>query len=337
MISNPTIVFTGQGQVQIEERKLSDPASGELVIRTLKTLISTGTELTVLQGNEILPGSRLDKHGKYPYLPGYNNIGVVIDAGDDVSKSWLGKKVATYGNHAAYINIPYEKARVVPPDIVDDQAVFFTIAEIVLNGIRRGKVSLGDSVVVFGLGLLGQMAVRICRLCGANPVMGVDVSDSRRELLPVEPSVIPIKFDRENIIEIVSQATKNRMADIVIELTGNASLIPEEFKVLRSQGKFVILSSPRGKSHFDFNDFCSGPSYQIIGAHNSSHPEVATLDNPWTLHRDSELFFTLLTNKELDMTPLISHHANFREAIGIYDMLVKDRSKAMGVILDWDV
>jgi len=125
------------------------------------------------------------------------------------------------------------------------------------------------------------------------------------------------------------------MADLAFEVTGNASLIPSEFSALRKQGRFVILSSPRGKTEFDFHDLCNGPSFSIIGAHNFSHPPVATLDNPWTMERDAEFYFDLLSDGEIDVEKLISHRVNYAEAGDIYSQLLEDRSSAMGVIIDW--
>ena len=73
----------------------------------------------------------------------------------------------------------------------------------------------------------------------------------------------------------------------------------------------------------------------IIGAHNSSTPSHETPANPWTWHRHSELFFDLLSDGELDVEPLISHCEPYTNAPAMYQMLLTDRTPAMGVILDW--
>ena len=96
-----------------------------------------------------------------------------------------------------------------------------------------------------------------------------------------------------------------------------------------------MLSSPRGVTEFDFHDLCNAPSFTIIGAHNGSHPAAAILDNPWTKPRDSEYFFDMIADGEIDMEPLISHREGYSEAVRLYEMLLADRSEAMGIILDW--
>ena len=96
-----------------------------------------------------------------------------------------------------------------------------------------------------------------------------------------------------------------------------------------------MVSSPSGRTEFDFHDLCNAPSFTIIGTHNGSHPEHAILDNPWTKTRDSEYFFDMVADGELDMAPLISHRGGYAEAVGLYEMLLADRSEAMGVVLEW--
>ena len=76
MDDNPTVVFTGPNQVVLETREKPSPEAGELLIRTKRSLISTGTELTMLSG-DYPPGSRWEVCGKYPVLPGYDNVGEV--------------------------------------------------------------------------------------------------------------------------------------------------------------------------------------------------------------------------------------------------------------------
>ncbi|MGQ9632224.1 MAG: zinc-binding dehydrogenase [bacterium] len=331
---NPTVVFTKPGEVVIEDRQKPSPKAGELLIETRRTLISTGTELTILSG-EFPPDSAWARYGRFPFAPGYSNIGEVIDVGPDVDRSWIGRKAATYGGHALYVTANARSARSIHREISDESAAFFTIAEIVMNGVRRANVRWGEAIVVYGLGLLGQLAVRFCRLCGARPVFAVDVADSRLRWLPKDMAVVPVNAKRDDVASVVERFTRGRMADVVFEVTGDPQLIPEEFKALKRQGRFIVLSSPRGRTLFDFHDLCNSPSFTIIGTHNMSHPPYETPDNPWTNLRHAELFFDLVADGELDVKSLISHRAPYTEACQIYRMLLSDRSQAMGVVLEW--
>ncbi|UTF52444.1 zinc-binding dehydrogenase [Natronosalvus rutilus] len=335
MSENPTIVFTDVESVSIEERDVPEPGSDQVMIRSERTLVSTGTELTVLSG-DVPPGSSWDDTIEYPFTPGYNNVGTVVETGDAVETISTGDRVATYGSHAKYVRTDASTCRPIPDGVTDDDAVFFTIAEIVMNGIRRSGLTWGESSAVYGLGLLGQLAVRIGHAAGARPVVGFDVADSRLEYLPDKPNVVganPLECDPETVLR---EESEGRLADVVFEVTGNPNVITDEFDVLRDQGRLVVLSSPRGETRIDLHDHCNTPSYRIIGAHNSSHPSTATPDNPWTQHRHAELFFEYVTDGSIDVSSLVSHSVPFREGPRLYDDLLEDRSEAMGIVLEWE-
>lgn len=336
MERNPTVVFTAPRQVAVEERPVPRPGEGEMLIRTRRTLISTGTELTILNG-EFPPGSRWAAYGRFPFVPGYDHIGEVVEVGGGVERSWIGRRVATYAPHAAYVLRRPEAARLIHRELADEEAAFFTLAEIAMNGVRRGEVCWGEAVVVYGLGLVGQLVVQICRLAGAGVVIGVEVAQSRRRLLPDSPRVKGLDPKAGDVAHAVRALTGERLADVVFEATGDPQVIPQEFAALRRQGRLVVLSSPRGQTPlFDFHDLCNSPSFTIIGAHNSSHPASETPYNQWTQQRHAALFFDWVADGELDVRRLISHRAPCAEAPGLYAMLLQDRSQAMGVVLEWE-
>lgn len=335
--TNISVVFQGIRKVILETGPVPQPEPGQLLIETRRTLVSTGTELSCLSG-DFAPNSVWHRiASEFPRASGYSNIGEVIDTGDSIDKEWIGRKVCTYrgGFHAQYIIGTPDTCHVIPKDTSDDQATFFALARTVMNGVRCAKVQWGEAVAVYGLGILGQLAVRFCHIAGARPVVGIDITEPRLKYLPDLPGVVGINPKKERLIDHMKNLTRGRQADVVFEVTGNATIIPQEFEILRPQGRFVVLSSPRGKTSFDFHDLCNWPSYTIIGAHYSSQPKVATKDNPWTERRNDELFFDFISNGELDIESLISHRESYKKAPELYKMLLEDRSQAMGVILKW--
>lgn len=336
MSKNPTVVFAEPKKVVIEDRDIPSPQGGELLIETQCTLISTGTELTILNG-EFPKVSRWADYGKFPFVAGYNNIGRVVEVGKGVEKNWIGSKVATFRPHAKYVLFNAADTQPIQHENVpDEQGAFFHIMLFSMNSVRRSNVRMGEVVVVFGLGLLGQFAVRLCRLCGARPVIAVDLTQSRIDMLGGDSGIIGVNPSRDDVVAITKEATKGRMADVAFEVTGNPELIPQEIEVLRKQGRLMLLSSPTGPTkQFDFHDLCNSPSISIIGTHTSSHPPVETPDNPWTRKRHVELYYDLLAAKELDVEPLITHREHYTKAVELYQMLLEDRSQAMGVVLDW--
>ena len=335
MEKNMTVVFPEPCEISWEESDIVAPKEHELLVKTQKTMISMGTEFSVLERKNVAEGSAWDNYAKFPFAPGYANIGIVVEVGSAVDKAWIGKRVASYSVHAKYVLVDDQDARVVPSHLNIDHALFFVFAEIVMRGIRRGKIMWGDAVVIYGLGILGLLAARFCRLSGAKPVFAVDIIPSRLEKIPEDVGLYAINSQKDDLFGIVKEVTKGRLADVVFELTGVAELIPNEFEVLKQQGRFVVLSSPRGKTLFDFHDLCNSPSYTIIGAHNYSHPKHATLENPWTNLRDAEYFFDMVGDGEIELEDLITTRINYTEAVDYYYKLLKDRSNEVGIIIEW--
>jgi len=334
MSSNETVVFPEPGTVTIEDRPVPEPGSDEVLVRSDRTLVSTGTELTYLSGS-FPEGSNWDDLAEYPFLPGYCNVGTVVAVGDRVESVSVDQRVATSGGHAKYAVASEDGCRVVPDGIDDDEAALFKFAEIAMNGVRRGEVTWGETVVVTGLGLLGQMAVRCCQLAGARPVFGVDVAPSRLEYLPDDAGVVGIHSAEEEYVDTLRSHTGGDLADVAFEVTGVPEAIPDQMDGLREQGRFVVLSSPRGETTIDFHDYCNSPSYHIVGAHSNSHPPVSTPSNPWTRFRHCELFFEYLLDGSISVESLVSHRRPFADAPDLYEALLSDRTDFAGVLLEW--
>lgn len=331
---NQTVVFSAPEKVGLEDYEMPVPASGEVLIQTEVSLISTGTELTFLKG--ICPeNSKWSTYIHYPMTSGYSNVGTIIAVGEGVSRDWIGKRVASFCKHAQYVVSEEQELRPIQYEIPPEQASFFAVAEVGINGIRRTGIELGNRVVVYGAGIIGQLLIRFLLAGGCTEIIVVDTAQNRLSYLPKTPAIIPINPLEQDVKEIVLQTTQGKLADIVFETTGNAELIPSEFEVLHQQGKFCILSSPKAKTLFDFHDLCNAGSIQIIGAHTSAQAPVETFDNPWTPARNSEAFFKMIHNGQIDISNLISHRAGYQQAAQQYEMLLKDRSQAMGVLLEW--
>lgn len=331
---NPTIVFEKPRVVKLADAAVPRPRPGEILVETALSLISTGTELTILSG-DFPAHSVWAAYGKFPFVAGYSNVGRVTQVGDGADGAWVGARVATRSPHAAWTASPAASAVIIPDKVTDEQAAFFSIAGIVMNSVRRANVRWGESVAVFGLGLLGQFTVRFAETAGARRIFAIDVVHPRLGMLPHDPAIVAMRSDEGDLRTRIREGNRGRLADVVFEVTGNPKLIPDEFRVLARQGRFIVLSSPRGPTPFDFHDLCNAPSFTIIGTHEMSTPPAATPDNPWTAQRNCELFYDYIAEGRIEVDSLVSHRVAFADAPGIYEQLLADRSNAMGVIIDW--
>jgi threonine dehydrogenase-like Zn-dependent dehydrogenase len=97
----------------------------------------------------------------------------------------------------------------------------------------------------------------------------------------------------------------------------------------------VLLGSPRGPVSIDLHDEVHSFSLELIGAHNSAHPPAETPNFPWSIARHVELFLDWQRAGVIDVRPLITHRYGWREAAAAYRMLLEDRTRALGVLIDW--
>jgi 2-desacetyl-2-hydroxyethyl bacteriochlorophyllide A dehydrogenase len=320
-------------KVEIEKFQVGKPREKEVLIETETALISTGTELTALTGDFPKPSAWSD-YIKYPFVPGYSNIGRIVEVGSGVKDFNVGDIVATTSPHATHAVAIANQVVKVPENVNIESACFHTIAAGVMNSVRLANVSLGDAVVVVGLGLLGQMAVTFSRMAGAYPVIAIDIAEERLRISKASGATHIMRADDwNNVAENVRKITKGRMADKVFEVTGNPNVILKAITLTKSLGRFIVLSSPRGRTNMDFHDEVNRPSRIIIGTHFTSQPEYETPYNPWTRKRNTELFFDLLSDGRLTIEHLITHRYSWREAEKAYKMLLEDRTRAIGVIL----
>lgn len=330
-----TVVCIAPKQVVVKEEEVPDVQPGTFLVKAKLSAISTGTELTLVT-SDFPPESVWARLANYPLKLGYSHLGEVIAVGEGVDNVKVGDRVVGWKNHSQFVL--YRKGEFcvkVPDGVADEAAVLFALAIISLNGVRKAKIQLGESVAVFGLGPIGIWAAQFARLAGARPVIGVDLLPERREW--AKKAGIDFVLDgKEDLVEKIANLTKGRMVDVVFEVTGHPDAILDEVKVLRRQGRLVVLSSPRGKTLFDFHDWCNWTSISIIGAHVSSHPPHENPEDPWTRERNTELFFELVRKKEIAAAELVTHWFKADDAPSAYQLLMTERGKTGIVLLDWE-
>lgn len=167
------VVFPRANEVQLEEVEVDlTPAENEIVIRTLTTIISAGTELACLAG--------LADWAPFPFRPGYGAVGEVIAVGSNVKDIKVGDIILTNSNHASHA-----KARViavkVPEGLDPVKAVFARMANVSITALRVSDAELGDRVAVIGLGLVGNLAAQLFQIAGCD-VIGIDKVAKRLEV-----------------------------------------------------------------------------------------------------------------------------------------------------------
>jgi threonine dehydrogenase-like Zn-dependent dehydrogenase len=340
---NATVEAHAPGDIRLVAGEAPTPGPGQVLLRTRCTLISGGTELAIFRGAGGA-GSAWSEFAHYPRAMGYSHCGEVVALGEGVEQGWMGRRVASRGAHAAWVCRPVSDLWPVPEGVKDEAACFTTLAAVVGNGLRRAQLAWGESVAVFGLGLVGQLAVRLAHGAGAGPVVAVERSPLRCRLLPDEALIHGLELAEEPAASDALAAAREAGLrsnggypfDLVVEATGEASLIPRQTEWLRDLGRLLVLSSPRQPIPFDFHALCNRRSLTLVGAHGFSQPAAATPHYPWSRSRLGELFLRWLAAGRVAAAELVTHRFAAQQAADAYSLLAERGSEALGVILDWN-
>ena len=342
-------------------------ASGvKVVIRTQASLISAGTERMLVEFGR---GNLLDKARAQPDrvkdvlskvrtdgllstldavqsklatpIPlGYCNAGVVNEVGSQVTRFRAGDRVVSNGPHAECVVVPHTLVAKIPDNVSLECAAFTPIAAIGLQGIRLAQPTLGETIVVYGLGLIGLLCVQLLRANGCN-VIGIDRSAARLSLGERFGARV-LDGSRVDVVEQVTTLTDGRGADAVLLTLASESEEPirDAARMSRKRGRIVLvgvtgLNLTRDeffKKELTFQVSCSyGP-----GRYDPQYEERG-VDYPagyvrWTEQRNFEAVLGAMSAGQLDPSPLITHRFDLADAARAYELITSD-APSIGVVL----
>ncbi|WP_417199526.1 bi-domain-containing oxidoreductase [Bizionia sp.] len=368
----------GSGDMVIQELPYPQVGKGMVVVKNHYSIISAGTEgSTVTAARKSLIGkakerpqqvkqviNTLKKQGPIQtyravmkkldaYSPlGYSCAGEVIEVGVGVTEFKIGDKVACagvgYANHAEIIAVPINLCVKVSDDSNLKHAAYNTLGAISMQGVRQADMRLGETVVVIGLGLLGQLASMILKASGVQ-VIGIDVSEA-----PVAQAfknkVVDAAYTRDTagLEDKIHVLTSGQGADAVIIAAATSSLDPINFAgaIARKKGKVIVLGAvPTGferdphwyRKELELKMACSyGP-----GRYDLNYEEKG-LDYPyayvrWTEKRNMEAFQRLIETKAINIDYITTHEFDFEDAPKAFDLVVNRSEPFSGIALKYAV
>jgi L-iditol 2-dehydrogenase len=221
-------------------------------------------------------------------------------------------------------------------EVSDEEAVTTKLGSIAMTAPRVLHPQFGDTVVVFGLGLVGQIAARLAVLAGAGRVLAVDPLFERREIVRSIPGVIAV--DPEDPVLRAQGRPGDRLAgfDHVIEASGHPDAFLQACEIARVRGKIAVLSSPHRTLSLRLYDHIHSKGLQVLGAHGSVLPAQAEVGDRWTDGEQRRFFMQLLAEKRIDVNPLITHRVPFSQAAEMYRGLKEDPGHHLGVLFYWN-
>jgi len=329
------IIFMGQNQVEVCAEAVREPGPDEVLVRSHRSLISTGTEGICL-GRLFEGGTHWDNWVKYPFYTGYSVIGHVVAVGDNVTDFHEGERVAARSPHRQYNAVPVLRLHHVPDSVDSEEAAtWFGLASIVQNGVRRAEHALGDTVAIVGAGPLGQLVVQYMRLLGAREVIVIDPAAKRIEMACAHGATIGLKVPVEQARDQVLEATAGIGADVVYDVTGNAAVLEQALPLVRRFGKLVVLGDTGTPSQQRLTKDVVTRGIRLQGAHDTNPPPLTSDYAPWSHKQMVQLFFAYLARGDMRTADLITHRFDPHNAPEAYRLLREDRPGTLGVVFDW--
>jgi 2-desacetyl-2-hydroxyethyl bacteriochlorophyllide A dehydrogenase len=340
--------FSAPGNAEVVDVPDPVPARGEVLLETLYSGISAGTELTAYRGSnpylasEWDPAQRLfvpgDSTHTYPLDGwGYEEVGRVAAVGDHGDDSLVGRLVwGAWGHRSAALRpVEYVRSRQLPDGLEPIAGVFAKIGAIALNAVLDADIHVGEEVVVFGAGVPGQIVAQLARLNGAR-VTVVDPLAERRALALELGAAEALDPAQEDVAAAVRGATRNRGADVVIEMTGSYHALHEATRTAAYSSRVVASGFFQGSGmplrlgeEFHHNRIA------IIGSQISG--VAPHLQHRWDEIRMSTTVLELEQQGRLSLRNLVSHVLPAKDAPSAFEMLDTTPQAALQVVLDYEV
>lgn len=366
-------LFLKQGRVEFKPIDEPEIQEHRLLVRVLYSFISSGTEgATVASSGQSMVGQystnisgntnkimgALKEHGvagtvalvkekfnKHMAL-GYSCAGIVIGVGSGIKHFRIGDYVAcggaAFAHHADMVSVPMHLAVKLSDATHVKEASITTIGAIALQGLRRADVNLGETVCVFGLGLIGQLTVQLARLAGCF-VIGIDLDSSRLDLAKQYGADVCLQGGVHDVIKEIATLTSHRGVDatIITASSKTGSIIQQAMEITRRKGRVVLVGDvplqfdrdPFYSKEIDFLISCSyGP-----GRYDDDY-ERKGVDYPyayvrWTENRNMVHIAQLIEQQKLHISPLISLEYTCDDVASAYESIMQ--KSCLGAVLSY--
>lgn len=322
------IVFTGKNEVSLETFIAGAVGEKQVKVRTLYSMISTGTESIVLQ-RRFEAGSHFDGWVQYPFYPGYLVAGTVEELGAEVKLFKKGDLVVCRCKHSS-CNIAEEADCISIDSNIDiKMAPWFGLAKIAAMGARAAGYTLGTSVLVIGAGPIGQMTVRWAAAAGCEKVIVVDTQVKRLALALSGGATGVVSKPVNEAVEEIKALNNGNLPSIVVDTTGNANVFSSALEVCADFGKVVILGDTGTPTSQCLTKDVITRGLHIVGAHDIHD------DAHWNLNNITRLFFSLVQRGRFNLDGLNTHYFSPEQYREAYNIVETNRGETMGIIFDW--
>ena len=350
------------GETSLEELPAPKVIPGHILIQTHRSLVSLGTEKMLVdfgKANYVQKArqqpekvqqvlNKIKTDGLIPTIEtvfrklnqplplGYCNSGIIIGIGEGVNDFQIGDRVVSNGHHAEIVNVPENLTCKIPENVSYEEASFTVIGSIGLQGIRLLNPTLGETIVVIGLGLIGLITTQLLIANGCN-VIGIDYDKQKLDLAKSWGVKTINATDSNEVSEVMNETKGNGVDGVIIAASSKTdTIISNSAQMCRKRGRVVLIGvvglninrSDFYEKEISFQVSCSyGP-----GRYDSNYEEKG-LDYPigfvrWTEKRNFEAVLNAISKKSINVNDLITERINLNEFNKIYENLSKKGSIA---------
>ncbi|GAA0804623.1 zinc-binding dehydrogenase [Spirilliplanes yamanashiensis] len=342
------VQFSSPHCVEVVDQPAGDLGPGQVRVRTSYSGISAGTELTAYRGtNPYLnrswdPAQRLfvdDASGlTYPVAGfGYSEVGELVevapDVADDPAVPPVGAQVWGIWGHRGEAVLPAAavRGRAVPEGLDPIAATFARVGAVALNAVLAADVHLGETVAVFGQGVLGLLATRLVRLSGGT-VVAVDTVPGRLEKAQEYGAAAALDARDGTVGPQLRRLTDGRGADVAIEISGSYPALHEAIRAVAPDGRVVAAGFYQGDgAGLRLGDEFHHNRVQLICSQIGGVPPAVA--GRWDQSRLNRTFLQLAVDRQIDPVGLVSHIVPVEEAAEAYRMLDRRPHEALQVVL----
>jgi 2-desacetyl-2-hydroxyethyl bacteriochlorophyllide A dehydrogenase len=323
------LVFVEKQRVELEPCALVPPETGQVLVRSAYTLMSTGTECIVFN-REFEPGTIFEAWaGRFPFEPGYLVAGRVEELGAGVSAFAPGDPVFLRRTHASHHTVDVEACTRLPRGLDLRDAAWCGLAKIAFRGAHAAGFAAGGRVVIVGAGPIGQMLVRWARASGMETIAVVDPAPLRLELARRGGATAVIARPLAEAGDALRPLFGGRRPELVVDTTGNAAVFPDALRALARFGKLVLLGDTGRPSEQRLTHDVIGKGLTIVGVHDLHDRDG------WDERKIHRAWLALVGSGRFPLDGLITHEFAPNDCVAAYALANARRSDTLGIAFNW--
>ncbi len=341
-VTRQAIWFTGPFSVEVRAETLPTPQAGQVLVRTVISAISSGTEKLLYRGewppdlpvDETIPA--LAGRFSYPLRYGYAVVGQVVAAGEGVAKAWLGRLVFSFQPHVSFFVADLADVWPVPDGMSAETAVFLPYMETAVSFLMDGQPMIGEQVAVLGQGVIGLLTTALLTQFPLATLVTLDQYPVRRQWskkLGATISLDPMEIKTaEQVRAILQTGDSYAGADLVYELSGNPAALDMAIEITGYNGRIVVGSwygrhpvtlHLGGRFHREHIQLISSQVSHIAPQWNGR----------WNKHRRLQVAWQMLTHIQPEQ--FITHRFSLHDAAQAYQSLVQAPQETLQIIFEY--